>query len=296
MNARPSHRRSDDVPDRDRRRTMAVAVVVLAAVSAAAFGPPARAAAATPAPGALRVHVSTTAPVVAGVATIYTIRVTNRSGRTAGALQIRDYLPAGLNLVALLRPDLCRRTRKPLLANTAFNCNGGDVPRGGTVRVRFVARAAGPFTYTDEAAVSATVRGASVASSTAVPIRVRPGPTDLQVRGSAITSTSTAGARIGYTFTVRNVGRQTAYGIMFDAMSSPSAPRAVTTDVGVCDPAGAVPRCAIGDLAVGRSANVTILVDTTGTPQDVTATGTATMRGADVHPSDDRASVVVHVR
>jgi uncharacterized repeat protein (TIGR01451 family) len=286
-----------------RARRPAIALAALAAAGCAALlglnSLPAAHAATASSPGRLRLQISTPGAVLAGVPAAYTITVTNTTPRIAAAVQISDFLPAGATLDTLLNPDVCRRTRKPLLANTAFNCSRGTLGPGAHTSVRFTVTVAQPFLSTENARVSATINRVVRTNSVALATQVRPGPADLQITGSPSTSAPHPGTRLTYTFHVHNNGPRTAYNVGLSDTPPPAlTPTAAAAGIGTCALRTTTTRtttihCAIGDLAPGRQASVTITALTPPTTGPITNTATTTMTGPDTHPRNNTATIRV---
>jgi uncharacterized repeat protein (TIGR01451 family) len=126
---------------------------------------------------------------------------------------------------------------------------------------------------------------------------VSPGPTDVQVTGSASTGSPNRGATFSYTFQVKNNGPLPAYKVTFsDPLPSVVSFVGVTTTAGSCTQAGGTVSCAFGDLAVGAQANVVISVVAPTTPGTFTNTASAATDSPDRQPSNNSVGVTVQVK
>jgi uncharacterized repeat protein (TIGR01451 family) len=270
--------------------------LVAFAGSMLAFAPRAVADTSAVSPGSLQLAISTNSPVLSGVASTYTITVTNTTTSPALGIQILNYLPAGMTLNNLNNPDVCSRTNKPLLASTAFNCTGGDLAPGATATVSFTATAAQPFLYLDNVQTTGIAGGVFTTNAVWLPIQVAPGPADIQVTGSASTGSPALGSTFSYTFQVKNNGSQAAYSVVFDDLLPPSLTLAgVATDTGTCS-GGAVANsvhCDLGALAVGRQVKIVITAVAPATGGSITDTAAVSMSGPDTQPANNSVSVTV---
>jgi len=124
-----------------------------------------------------------------------------------------------------------------------------------------------------------------------------PGPTDVQVTGSASTGSPVRGAPFSYTFQVKNNGPLPAYAVSFsDPLPGVVSFVGVTTPAGSCTPAGGTVSCAFGDLAVGAQANVVISVVAPNTPGTFTNTASVATDSPDRQPSNNSVGVTVQVK
>lgn len=278
---------------------------LMAAVLAAAAAP-AQADTSAIASGPLQLSASTPGPVLSGMATTYTVTVTNTTTVPAWGIQIGGQLPAGMTLNTLLNPDVCARSNKQILPGTAFNCGGGDLAPGASTSIAFTATAAQPSLYTIALSATGSVGGTwsgfvligsvFTTNNVSLPVQVSPGPTDIQVTGSASTGSPTLGSMFSYTFQVKNNGSQGAYGVTFDDTLPPSLTLAgvATTGTGTC---GAVAlnavHCNLGDFIVGGQTNVVVTAVAPTVSGSITDTASISMLGPDTHPANNSVSVTV---
>jgi len=259
--------------------------------------------------GPLQLTAGTAGTVLSGVASTYTVTVTNTSSLPEWGIQIGGQLPAGMTLNTLLNPDLCARSNKQILPGTAFNCGAGNLDAGSTVSIAFTATAASPGLYTD--ALSTTgivggvwsgfvlVGGVFTSNSLSLQIQANPGPTDIQVTGSSSTGSPPLGSTFSYTFQVKDNGPQGAYGVSFDdALPAALAVGGASTDTGTCstDPLANSVHCDLGNLAVGAQAKIVVTAVAPAVSEIITDTATIAMIGPDTHPANNSVSVTVQTK
>jgi uncharacterized repeat protein (TIGR01451 family) len=280
-----------------RRRGLLAAIAPIAALLAVA--PAASAESASSSSGTLSASVP--APVVTGVPSTYTITVTNTTSRPMASVVAGAQLPSGMTLKGV--GVECGRTNRPVVQNTAFWCGFPDLAPGASASATVTLLASTATTYDIPFTMSATqplpgVPGASTVAQDAVtlPVNVQPGPTDIQVTGSASTGSPVVGDVFDYRFQVKNNGPQAAYGVTFDD----TLPTAIllgsdlTTDNGVCSPnyaTGAV-HCDIGTLGVGQQSNIVFSAQPTA-PGAFGDTASIAMLGMDTKPANNNSTVTV---
>jgi uncharacterized repeat protein (TIGR01451 family) len=244
--------------------------------------------------------ISTPGPVLTGVATTYTVTVTNVGSQSASEEQAGVQLPAGMTLNRL--DASCQRSNNPTLLGTAFSCGWLGVAPGQSVSATFTATASGPNTYVDQISAALDYGGIPPTSvsrdSVSYSIQVSPGPTDLQVTGSSNNGSPAVGSRFGYAFQVKDNGPQAAYGVTFDdSVPASITPLSVSIDNGICtlDASTNSVHCDIGVLGVGAQSNIVIsaVASSTGT---VTNTASVGMQGPDTKPANNTAGATISPR
>jgi uncharacterized repeat protein (TIGR01451 family) len=244
--------------------------------------------------------ISTPGPVLTGVATTYTITVTNVGSQSASEEQAGVQLPAGMTLNHL--DPSCQRSNNSTLPGTAFSCGWLGVAPGQSVSATFTATASGPNTYVDQISAALDFGGIPPTSvsrdSVNYSIPVSPGPTDLQVTGSANNGSPAVGSRFDYTFQVKDNGPQAAFGVTFDdPLPASITPLSVSSDNGICtlDASTNSIHCDIGLLGMGTQSNIVIGAHAGSTG---TATNTAfiAMQGSDTKPANNTVGVTISPR
>jgi uncharacterized repeat protein (TIGR01451 family) len=248
------------------------------------------------------VAVSVPPPVVAGVASTYTMTVTNTTSVAfAGPAGIvaSGEMPSGVTIKGI-------RGCTNLGGNqsTSFLCSMPNLAPGASETATFSLLASEPGDY--QIAFGATglqpIGGGafqSVGDSATLAVTAEPGPTDIQVTGSSNNGSPAVGSTFNYTFQVKNNGPLPAAGVTFDD-PLPAAivlGSTLTVDNGTCaaDAAANSVHCDIGNLDVGQQSDITF----SATPTAAGAfgnTATVAMTGTDTHPTNDSVTVTVQPR
>jgi uncharacterized repeat protein (TIGR01451 family) len=290
--------RERQASSRTRRARSALAAAALL-VTALAGAPAAFADVSASSPSGMAT-ISTPGPVFTGVATTYTITVTNVGSQSASEEQAGVQLPAGMTLNHL--DPSCQRSNNPTLPGTAFSCGWLGVPPGQSASATFTATASGPNTYVAQVSAALDFGGIPPTSvsrdSVSYSIPASPGPTDLQVTGSSNNGSPAVGSRFAYTFQVKDNGPQAAYGVTFDDPLPPSiTPLSVSSDNGICTLLATTNsiHCDIGLLGVGAQSNIVIGAEahSTGT---FTSTASVAMQGPDTKPANNAVGVTISPR
>jgi uncharacterized repeat protein (TIGR01451 family) len=246
------------------------------------------------------VAITTAGPLVTGVATTYTLTVTNVGSQSASEEQAGVQLPAGMTLNHL--DASCQRSNDPTLPGTAFNCGWLGVAPGQSVSATFTATASGPNAYVDQVNAALDFGGipptAVSRDSVNYSIPVSPGPTDIQVTGSSNNGSPTVGSTFAYTFQVEDNGPQAAYGVTFDdPLPASTTPLSVSSDNGNCTLSASTNsvHCDVGLLGVGAQSNIVIsaAARSGGT---VTNTASIAMQGPDTKPANNTVAVTISPR
>jgi uncharacterized repeat protein (TIGR01451 family) len=184
-----------------------------------------------------------------------------------------------------------------------FLCTMPNLAPGASETATFGLVASGIGTYDVPFTVSASepVPGSPgtlqiVGDSVTLPVSVQPGPTDIQLTGSASNGGPAVGSTFNYTFQVKNNGPLPAFGVTFDDPLPPLIPLGSTLTIsdGSCTAnvlANSV-HCDIGSLGVGQQSVISF--SATATVAGVIANqGSVAMSGTDTHPANDSAVVFV---
>jgi uncharacterized repeat protein (TIGR01451 family) len=243
------------------------------------------------------VSITTPGPVLSGVATKYTVTVTNVASLLASEAQAGVQLPAGMTLNHL--PAACQRTNNATLPGTGFDCAWLTVSPGASRSATFTATASGPNTYVDQVSAALDFGGIPPTSvsrdSVSYSIPVSPGPTDIQLTGSSSNGSPALGTPFTYTFNVKNSGRQAAYGVTFDdPLPASITALSVSSTNGNCtvDTTTNSVHCDIGLLAVGGQSTIAISA-VAASAGSVTNTASIAMQGPDTKPANNSAAVTV---
>ena len=289
-------------PRLGRRRAAAIAVLAaaLGLPGSLLLAPPAFAESVTSPTG--MVAVSVPPPVVAGVASTYTMTVTNTtSSPFQGPVGVvaSGEMPSGMTIQSI---SGCANLGGN--HSTSFLCSMPNLAPGASETATFSLLASAPGNYQIPFGASAEVPlggGAfqSVGDSATLGVNAQAGPTDIQVTGSSNNGSPAVGSTFNYTFQVKNNGPLPAAVVTFDD-SLPAAitlGSTLTIDNGSCA-AGAATNsvhCDIGDLGVGQQSTITFSATPTATGA-FGNTAKVAMTGMDTHPANDSVTVTVQPR
>jgi uncharacterized repeat protein (TIGR01451 family) len=299
----PLTRRGFAAPVHESRHSAgrAVAALITAGltVTALAAAPAAVAAVSATSPSGM-VAITTPGPVLAGVATTYTLTVTNVGSQGASEEQAGVQLPAGMTLNHL--DASCQRTNNPTLPGTAFSCGWLGVAAGQSVSATFTATVSGPNTYVDQVSAALDFGGIPPTSvsrdSVSYSIPAGAGPTDIQVTGSSNNGSPAVGSPFAYTFQVKDNGPQAAYGVAVDDVLPASiTPFSVSADNGTCtlNASTNTVHCDIGLLGVGDQSRVVVnaVANAGGTATNIASIA---MQGPDTKPANNSVGVTISPR
>jgi len=250
------------------------------------------------------VTVSVPASVVAGVASTYTITVTNTTAESFDGLAgvvVSGVVPSGMSVQHLTGCSNLGGNK-----STSFLCSMPNLASGASETATFSIMAIVNGSYQVSFGASALVPdGANdggsdvVGDSVTATVTAQPGATDIQVTGSSNNGSPPVGSDFNYTFQVKNDGPLAAGGVTFDdqlpaVISLAAVP---VTDNGSCI-ANTVTNsvhCDIGNLAVGSQSDITLTATATTTGV-IADTATVGMTGADTHPANNTVAVSVQPR
>jgi uncharacterized repeat protein (TIGR01451 family) len=247
------------------------------------------------------VAISVPPPVVAGVSSTYTLTFTNTSRSATTNVVALGNLPAGMTLN---RINNCARLGGN--QSTSFNCTMPNLAPAASESATFSILASAAGSYDIPFGVAAAIPdpntpGASdvIGDQATLAVNVQPGPTDIQVTGSANNGSPALSSTFTYTFQVKDNGPLQAGGVTFDDIL-PASIHLVgdpTADIGSCtaDITSNSVHCDIGNLAVGQHS--TISISATATTSGIFPdTATISMSGTDSHPANNSVTVTVQPR
>ena len=211
----------------------------------------------TPGDANLAITGSVAGTFVAGAQLTYTLAVVNGGPGTDSGVVVTDTLPAGVTFVSATGPGgACP------VVGSVVTCTVGAMPAGQTVavQIRIIPTAAADLLNT--ATVQATTPD-PVPTNNAVLLRTSIFAT-ATVADLSITKTDSAdpvspGAAFTYTITVHNAGPAIATNVV----ARDEAPQGISftsaiTSAGNCTTTSGVVTCALGTLAVGQDATITV--------------------------------------
>ncbi|SIN94835.1 conserved repeat domain-containing protein [Singulisphaera sp. GP187] len=221
----------------------------------------------------------------------YAVTVTNHGPSPATGVSLTELLPTGVRFVSAIDS----------LGNSLTPVNGrlidgiGDLASQASVTLTIVVMAMTPGSFDMSASVSGTENDDDPSNNTATFSTVVVPAADLAVQLVTNRGQVTTGDRLVYTLTVTNQGPATATGVLLnETLPLGQSIVAVTASQGSVSSGNGLVTARLGDLAVGATASVTIIVNPT-----VAGTGTAraTVSGLefDSNPADNQAIVNVQV-
>ena len=222
-------------------------------------------------------------PVQAGRSLGYALTVTNNGPSTATGVTVTDPLPATVSFAA------ASASQGECSGTATITCNLGALASGAQATVTITVTADQAGTVTNTASVSSETTDPSRSNNSATATTTVDPAADLALTKTGAPS-SVVGSSLTYTLTVTNNGPSAAAGVTV----SDTLPPNVTFDSAVssadsCNRASGTVICAIGTLAAGAQATVTIVVTPTKTGT-IASTAQVSSQTADPVASNNVAS------
>ncbi|MFZ5876473.1 MAG: DUF11 domain-containing protein [Nitrospirota bacterium] len=223
-------------------------------------------------------------PVLAGQPLTYTITVGNAGPSTATGVTVNDTLPASVTLVS------ATSTQGSCTGTTAISCAIGTLANGASATVTIVVTpgASAVGTLSNTATVTSSVNDPNTSNNTSTTSSTVNPAANLSLTKSDSPDPVLAGQNLTYTILVTNNGPSAATGVTVnDTLPASVTLVSATSTQGSCTGTTAI-SCAIGTLANGASATVTIVV-TPGASAVGTLSNTASVSGneADVNTGNN---------
>ena len=227
-------------------------------------------------------------PAIAGSPLTYTIVIANGGPATATNVVLTDTLPAGVTFVsAAAGQGSCQTT------GGTVTCALGSIPSGGTVVVTIVVVPAASGSLTNGIAATASESDPTSADNSqaiSTPVVQPAEAADLSIAVVDSADPVSPGAPFTYTLTVNNSGPSAATGVtVTDVLPAALTASTATSTQGSCTIVGQVVTCAVGALATGGQAVVTLTVTATGSGL-VTNTASVVAAQADPNAANNSAS------
>jgi uncharacterized repeat protein (TIGR01451 family) len=277
-----------------------IAAIAIALLGGSLLGATAAVADGTVSPTGM-VAVSVPPPVVAGVASTYTMTVTDTTPGPLQSIVASGTIPTGMSLKGITG---CARLGGN--QSSSFLCSLPGLAPGASETATFslLASAAGGYQISFSAAGQQPVPGSPgvfqvVGDTATVSVDAQAGPTDLQVTGSSNNGSPAVGSTVTYTFQVKNNGPLPASAVTLDDPLPAALPLGTTVTIGsgtcTADTAANSVHCDVGSLDVGQQSVVTLSATPTATGV-FGNTATVTMAGTDTHPANNSVTVTVQPR
>jgi uncharacterized repeat protein (TIGR01451 family) len=203
------------------------------------------------------VHVAGPSTAAAGANVTYTLTVRNWGPQRARGVLVRDRLPAGATFVsATSSKGSCSGTSVVL-------CSLGAMARGAIARITVVAQAPASGRIVNQASVRSLLRDRFMWNNSASLATVVGSAADLGLALRATPRPATVGQPLTYTLVVRNRSSVDATNVVVtDRLPARSTFVSATASQGSCTGTGPV-SCALGTLAAGATAQITVVVQPT---------------------------------
>lgn len=231
-----------------------------------------------------------TAQLVAGLPATFTVTATNNGPQAATGVVVTDVVPPGLmNVTATSGGASCT-------VAATISCAVPDMGVGDSVDIEItgtVVPSRDPgAALTNTATVSGSRTDPDLANNSATVIGTLTTSADVSIEKSFAPSTPVAGQDVTYELIVHNDGPSEARDVVVtDPLDPETTLVSVDTDQGTCGPDPDVLTCAIGTLAPGATATVTVVVRiATGATAVVQNTASVTTSTTDSDPTDNVSS------
>ncbi|MBJ7471107.1 MAG: DUF11 domain-containing protein, partial [Solirubrobacteraceae bacterium] len=214
----------------------------------------------------------------------WTVTVTNDGPSTATAVQLIDDLPAGTTLLTRTASQgTCSSTPAQVICNVGTLASGASATATITARVE---RAAAESPVNNAARATATQLDPEPANNLATASTTIGPAADLRIGKTASTATANVGDTITYTLTATNDGPSAATGVVVSDTLPTTLLRtgALTASQGTCSQAAQTITCAVGALASGASATITVQAVVQESAAASTVANSATIAGTQLDP------------
>jgi uncharacterized repeat protein (TIGR01451 family)/LPXTG-motif cell wall-anchored protein len=229
-------------------------------------------------------------PVVAGTQLVYTLGYQNLGVSDATGVQIVDTLPTGVTFVSASGAS-CSELSGVVTCDVG-NVASADPPVEIAIVVDVDPSLTAGATLTNTATISANevdqVPGSDTTEETTAVAR----SADLSVAKEDGADPVTAGGQIVYTVDYENAGPSDTRGVQIvDTLPAGVTFVSAAPDDGSCSESSGTITCDIGDLAIGDSGQITLIVDVSGdeSPGTVSNTVTILSDSSDPNPDNDTA-------
>jgi len=237
-------------------------------------------------------------PTLAGSNITYTITLTNNGPSDSVSVTLTDAVPANATFVSFTAPAGWSATTPAAGASGTVTATRSSFIAGASSTFTLVvnvnsATAAGSTITNTATATSGTGDPNSANNSASATTQVAAAIADLSITKTAapIAPAYAANTDITYTITVTNGGPSTAAGVtVTDTIPAAMTFVSAMSSQGTCSGTAAV-TCAIGTMASGATATVTVVARTTTSTGFATNVATVSSTSADPNPANNTASV-----
>lgn len=234
----------------------------------------------------------------AGSEITYTLVATNAGPSTATGASITDLLPEGTTYV---RSTATTGSCTNVTGSNTVTCNPGNLAPSAQATVTITVRIKGDVTassITNEATISSTTPDPAATDNTGRATTTVTRQANLDVTKVAAANPITAGTVQSYAIRVTNAGPSDASTVrLLDPVTGGLTVRSATSTVGTCAVNAGDVDCAIGSLAAGATAIVTVRADVPANrdPGPLSNMATASTATADPVPGNNSGTSTVTV-
>ncbi len=230
-------------------------------------------------------------PVSSGQQLTYAIGVHNSGPSGATGVTVTDTLPGGVTYdSATPSQGSCSHS------SGTVTCNLGALANGANATVNIVVTPSSGTSITNQASVSAATADPAVVNNAASATTTVDPVADLSLTNSDAPDPVLSGNELTYTLAVNNAGPASAPSTsLSDTLPAGQTFVSATTTQGSCARSGNTVICALGTLASGANATVTIKVNT-GAPDTITNDATVLSTATDPNTANNSASAVTTVK
>ncbi len=232
-------------------------------------------------------------PVDAGQTVVYTLTARNSGPGAATGVTVHDILPAGATLAsATASQGSCTASG----GTVTCHLNTLAIGAAATASLQVVAPAE-PGTLTDVASITSDAHDPNSANDSARAKTKVLAEADLSIRVSDTPDPVKAGQPLTYTLTVENEGPSTANSVaVTDTLPGGATNPAVTSSQGSCTPGGGSLTCAMGTLASGATATITVALTAPATAGIAADTATVSAIESDPNSANNKATERTTIR
>jgi uncharacterized repeat protein (TIGR01451 family) len=242
-----------------------------------------------------RAHANVTVRIAASQTTAvgsnltYTLTVRNLGPQRAQGVVVRDRLPAGVTLVS------SESTKGSCSGSAVVTCLLGTLRSGALQQVKIVVQTTAAGRLVNHATVRSAQRDQAMWNNQASHTTIVGAAANLGLSLAATPRPATVGQPLTYTLTARNLsGVEATNVVVTNRIPLRSTLVSATTSQGSCSGTSAV-TCALGTLAAGATAQITVVVQPTASGY-VTNRASVKSDGVDPYRFNNTRSTTVRVR
>ena len=224
-------------------------------------------------------------PVLAGTQLTYSLEIVNTGPQSATGVQVIDTLPPGVTYdSATPSQGSCSQS------SGTVTCGLGTITNGQSATVEIKVRPQNPGSVLNQASVTSDVADPDLQNNEADSATAVNSAADLSLTKSDSPDPVPAGQLLTYSLTAHNAGPSSATGVeLVDTLPSGVTFDSATPTQGTCSPASSTVSCALGTIASGTNATISIRVRPQGAGS-ITNNATVSSSIFDPNSADNSAS------